>query len=358
MATAFLNTGPDLNPSSSPPLPPSSDASPKPDLARDRQSRGERKGTSIAYACLWIMAIAGSLTAPTAKSAVAEIPFSILPPLRFTLAGTCILIWLWPKRGDILRLVRENPWLALGVAAFCVPINQSFFLNGARLAPLSHTAIIYASCPMVVTLLAVAWGLERWSAGRLLAIALSVLGVAVIGWGSLSAGDLSVKGGSGLETFWGDLLLIGAVITWAAYMTINKPLVQKHGALPTLCVTFLGGAALSLPLLWLDPPSSERLSSASLWSWGNFLVLAIFVTISTLALQNICMKRFDASQVAAFGNLSPILTLLWSVLFFGDRLAAELVIGAALTMAGAVWANRSDGGAASPLPPSPIIEET
>ena len=37
-----------------------------------------------------------------------------------------------------------------GGSAFCVPINQSFFLSGARLAPASHIALIYAACPLVV----------------------------------------------------------------------------------------------------------------------------------------------------------------------------------------------------------------
>jgi drug/metabolite transporter (DMT)-like permease len=56
--------------------------------------------------------------------------------------------------------------------AFCVPINQAFFLNGARLAPTTHVGLIYALCPMVVLLLAWASGQERlvpsawWASSR------------------------------------------------------------------------------------------------------------------------------------------------------------------------------------------------
>jgi drug/metabolite transporter (DMT)-like permease len=64
------------------------------------------------------------------------------------------------------------------------------------------------------------------------------------------------------------------------------------------------------------------------------------VSIFGLYCQNQAMRRLDASQVATVGNAAPILTITWGVTFLGESLGASLLVGAALTLAGIVWASR------------------
>ncbi len=59
--------------------------------------------------------------------------------------------------------------------------------------------------------------------GRLWGVLASIAGVAVIGLGNLWEGS----GGSPAESrsiMLADLLLIGAVVSWGAYLTLSKPL--------------------------------------------------------------------------------------------------------------------------------------
>ena len=128
-------------------------------------------------------------------------------------------------------------------AAFCVPINQAFFLNGTRLAPTTHVGLIYALCPVVVLLLAWALGQERLVPSRLVGVLTSVSGVLVIGLSNLwHEGEAG-----GHEALMGDLLLVAAVASWGAYLTLSKPLIARHGA-PALAATFLIGSLLDLPI--------------------------------------------------------------------------------------------------------------
>jgi drug/metabolite transporter (DMT)-like permease len=137
-----------------------------------------------------------------------------------------------------------------------------------------------------------------------------------------------------------DLLLIGAVLSWGGYLTVSKPLVMRHGSLPVLAATFLVGALLDLPLALFASPSIPDFSRVSPAAWIALAVLTLFITPVNLACQNLAMRRLDASQVANFSNISPILTVAWGAWLFGEAITPSLVIGGALTLAGVFWTGR------------------
>jgi drug/metabolite transporter (DMT)-like permease len=300
-------------------------------------SIGEGEGTrrdSGAFIFLALMVLFGSSTATAAKFAVRELPVGLLPLLRFGVAGLCLLPLVWRSEAWH-RLLRQDGMRLLAAAALCVPINQTFFLNGTRLAPTTHVALIYACCPLVVLLLATALGQERLAVGRLLGILVSVAGAIVMG-----AGNLLQTGPEGPGALQGDLLLVGAVVAWGAYLTVNKPLVARHGSLPVLAGTFLVGGLLHLPLALATAPGWPSLSAASPVAWGGLAYLGLVATLIVLGCQNQALRRLDASQVAAVGNAAPLLTVLWGVWFLGESLTPALVVGGVLILGGILWTER------------------
>ncbi len=302
-------------------------------------SSGERAGGLgsaglRAFGCLVLMVLIGSTTAPAAKIAVREIPVGLIPLVRFGLAGLC----LWPivGRGGVLgRMLRQDGWRLVAAAALCVPINQAFFLSGARLAPASHIGLIYAACPLVVLALAAALGQERLATGRVLGVVASVAGVALIALENVLRADPA-----GRDALRGDLLEVGAVLAWGAYLTVNKPLVDRHGALPTLAATFLVGCVLDLPVALMTYPTWPPLSGVSTAAWLGLAYLAVVVSIGGLAFQNLSMRALDASQVATFGNVAPLLTVLWGYLLFDERISPIAGIGGGLVLLGIAWSGR------------------
>lgn len=298
-------------------------------------SAGGQQGDSRAYVYLALMVLIGSSTAPAAKYAVRELPAGLLPLIRFGVAGLCLVPVVWRRGGGLTRMVREDGGRLLLAAGLCVPVNQTFFLNGTKLAPTSHVALIYAACPLVVLLLARGLGQERLVPGRLVGVLVSVLGVVVIGLDSLWRG-----GAAGRETLRGDLLLVGAVTSWGAYLTVNKPLIARHGPLTALAGTFLVGALLDLPVALVTFPDAPAFSSASASAWAGLAYLTLFVTVVGLAFQNLAMRRLDASQVATFNNAGPILTVAWGVWLFGESISPALALGGALTLGGILWTSR------------------
>jgi drug/metabolite transporter (DMT)-like permease len=291
------------------------------------------------YVYLSLMVLFGSTTSPFAMVAVRELPVGILPLLRFSFAGLCLIPFL-SDRSALLRLLREDTRRLVLVAAFCVPINQSFFLNATRFGPNSHVGLFYAVCPLVVWILAWVLGHEALDLGRLWGILASIAGVAVIGLGNLWEGS-GVSPAESRSIMLADLLLIGAVVSWGAYLTLSKPLVARYGALPVLAGTFLVGCLLELPIALITLPGwLPMLTRASSSAWISLAILALVVTPLNLALQNLSLRRLDASQVATFSNAAPVLTVVWGVWFFHEVLTPTLIIGGLLTLGGIFWTNR------------------
>ncbi len=291
------------------------------------------------YIYLALMVILGSTTSPFAMVAVRELPVGILPLLRFGFAGLCLLPFL-SDRSAVGRLLREDlPRLAL-VAACCVPINQNFFLNSVRFGPNSHVGLFYAVCPLIVWVLAWLLGHEALDLKRLWGVLASIAGVAVIGLGNIW-GNSAASPAEARSIMIADLLLVGAVLSWGAYLTLSKPLILRHGALPVLVGTFLVGFVFELPIAFLTLPGwLPMIAKASANAWVSLAILSLLVTPVNLALQNLSLRRLDASQVATFSNVAPVLTVVWGVWFFHEVLSPSLIAGGLLVLGGIFWTSR------------------
>jgi drug/metabolite transporter (DMT)-like permease len=299
----------------------------------DSGALGARRDAGT-YVYLTLMVLIGSTTASAAKLAVRELPIGLMPPVRFGFAGLCLLP-LIGSGGALRRMVRENPMRLLLAAALCVPINQPLFLYGTRLAPTTHVGLIYALCPLVVLAMALALRQERLAPSRLLGIGACVLGVLIVG-----LGNLWVATPESTDQLWGDLLLVGAVVTWGIYLTISKPLIARHGALPALAGTFLVGSLLDLPVAGASISGWATAVSASAAAWWSFVFLTLGQSVLGLACQNQAMRRLDASQVAAVGNGAPMLTIVWGIWLLREPITPGLLLGALLTVLGIAWITR------------------
>ena len=66
------------------------------------------------------------------------------------------------------------------------------------------------------------------------------------------------------------------------------------------------------------------------------------MTLFGLAFQNKALRSLDASQVATFGNIAPLLTIVWGAWLFHEPITPALVVGGALTLGGILWTSRPE----------------
>jgi drug/metabolite transporter (DMT)-like permease len=238
---------------------------------------------------------------------------------------------LWVRR---VRIPRRD---LLGLAALgfvAVPLNQGFFLAGLALSTPAHAALLYALTPIFVFLLARARLGERATPLKITGIAVAFAGVLVV---LLARGALGIEGAG--ETLVGDLLILGAVIAWAVYAVGGKIYAERYGAVTSTGVTLVAGTLLYLPLgLWASDAARFRALSGT--GWASVAYLVVLTSVVSYVIYYWALARVEASRVAIWSNLQPVLTALLAWAVYGERITATFVAGGAMVIAGVLLTER------------------
>jgi drug/metabolite transporter (DMT)-like permease len=261
------------------------------------------------------------------KAATQHIPVLTLGFLRFALASALFLMLVRARRMDL-----AGPWRAargqiLAAGLLGVLLNQVGFLWGLKLTLPSHAALLYALTPTAVLLLAWMRGLERPSARKVGGIALAFLGVVVLFQGR----------GEQLPPSWllGDLLVLLAVLAWAGYTVVSRPLVLRFGAERATALSILTGSVLFLPLGLASLPAF-RPSEVPASAWMGALYLGVVASVVMYLLWFHALSLREPSRVAIAANGQPILTALLGWALLGQPVSLQFGAGAVLVITGVV----------------------
>ena len=255
--------------------------------------------------------------------------------LRFVLASSTLFVFL-RLRGPVPLPARRH-WIrivSLGLLANVV--YQLLFIYGVDRTLAGNAGLVLATTPVWTLILASVTGSEHHGVPVWGGVLATLGGMVLV----VVAGDVGVGWGEGL--LMGDLLLVLASITWAAYTVGTQNLTREYGALAvtswTLWVGTLGLVAISATSLW----STEW----GLISWTGWLgavysgVLAIAVAY---LIWNHGLEHIGGPRTAAFSNLVPVVALIAAVLWLGEDLRPTQIAGAIIIIAG-VWIARVAGG--------------
>jgi len=210
--------------------------------------------------------------------------------------------------------------------------NAMFFSGLARI-PAARAAMIVACVPSAVALYAALVERARTTAVKVLGIALSLLGVAVI----LSGGDPRTLFTHGLST--GDLLILGCVAAWSAYSIGGGRVVQKIPPLSAVTWSCLLGNAMLLPPALLTGLVPQALAASGV-VWANLLFLGVGATGLAFLWYHDGIQALGAPRASIFINLVPVFATLLSSTLLGESVGLSLAAGGAMVLAGVVLANR------------------
>jgi drug/metabolite transporter (DMT)-like permease len=279
------------------------------------------------YAALAGQVLISAGTYLVAKVALAAFGPWVLLALRFVIAAPVFTLLLavgpgplWPR--GIWQ--RKSELLALA----CGPINQLLFLAGLSASTPTHAALLYALTPIGVYLFARARLNERPSRLKLLGIVLAFLGVALV-LASRSAGADPTR----TATLHGDLLILAAVCVWVVYSVEGKKIAARDGAMQAAGWASILGLVAMLPVMpLLLHPAVLRAAPTSAWLGAFYL--ALVTRVLSYFLWYYALRRLEASKVAVFANLQPVVTALLARAFYGEALPWPLLAGGALVLAG------------------------
>lgn len=270
-----------------------------------------------------------SFTPIAAKVAVQQISPLSLAFFRFGIAAILFNLIFLIRRQSYKIDKKDIPMFIL-LGALAIPINQFFFLKGISLSNASHSGVIYSLTPLFAYLLSIKIKHEKFSAKKLSIILLSITGIILIFYESIMHTVLTDG-----NTITGDFLLVGAVLSWAAYLTYSKNTVEKYGAIKTSAIAFSTGIVLYIPILLYD---LRNLTFDRIDFYGaiSFFHLSILVAFLSYFVFIYSTKTFKVSNLTTYLNSSPAVTIFFSWLILSEPLSGLFILGALITISGSL----------------------
>ena len=276
------------------------------------------------FAAMMVHTLLSAGTHLVAKSATETVDPVLLVTLRLLLAGVVFGVILW--RMPAPRLPPRALWLRVLAFGFIAgPVNQGLFLWGVHHSHATHAGLLYALTPVGVMLASGLLGREHWRGRALGGSALAFGGVLVL----LLGRGLDAASGSIV----GDVAMLGAVAAWVAWTIESRDLGPKYGGTRVAAWAMLSGAlwaALAAP--WTI--SSEGIAGISGAAWGGIGYLVLITSVVSYLLWNFALMRTEASRVAVFTNLQPVVTALLAYPILAEPLGWETAVGGVCVIGG------------------------
>lgn len=263
---------------------------------------------------------------PIYKIALAYTPPILFAGLRTLLGGLFLAVLLWPKR-SLLRL-QDNWRIYLISALFNVVIFYGFQTVGLNYLPAGLFSVIVYLQPILVGLLAWLWLGESMSAIKTIGL--------LIGFGGVAA--ISSQGFTGKISVVGIVLALLTAVGWAIGTVYSKKVsgrVDSMWLAAFQCI--IGGIVLTI-----DGSSTESWADIT-WNapYLTGLIFGVFIGISaSWVVYFTLINAGDASKVASFTFLVPLIAVFSGTLFLHEPFTMSLLIGLVLIALSIYLVNR------------------
>lgn len=264
------------------------------------------------------------------KSAIREIPPSLFVTLRFA-AGSLLMLFILRIQTGRLPLPGRDIWHLLILGIIGNTLYQSMFLWGLKYTSAANGSLILTASPIIVGLLGAVLGIERIRFGLLLALLLGFGGVLVVflpnGTGALSSLGLR-----------GDLLVVGAMLSWAVYTLGVRRYASKSEPIYLTTWTIVAGA-FCLVLLNGGSVFHADWSLYSAGAWFGLLYSIVGSLAIAYLLWNMSVQRVGGVRTTIYVSMVPLVAALSAWVLLDEAITLYHVLGGSLIIA-SVWLAR------------------
>lgn len=253
--------------------------------------------------------------------------------MRFVLAAVALAVLTRMIDGRLRLPPRDQlgSLLLLGfTGVFCYNIC---FFSGLKYIEAGRASLIIALNPMAITVGAVFLFGERLSLLQCVGLLISLFGAFLV----ISNGNpaILVSGGFG----WGEIAILGCVISWAAYSLIGRNVLKSMSPLSAVFYSALFGALMLFPatLVGEAPLQIHTYSSAD---WISLLFLGILGTAAGFSLYYQAIRAIGSARSSVFINLVPLFSILLAWIFLGETINFSVLGGGIILMSGVYLTNK------------------
>jgi drug/metabolite transporter (DMT)-like permease len=266
-------------------------------------------------------------TWPAGKVAAEHVPPAVIAVTRFAVAA--LLLWVWARLAGtrVRRPALADVPLVLVLGFTVVFAYNLFFLYGVRHAPASDGSVLVPGLIPIATTLLV-WGVlgDRPSTRAIVGLVIALVGLVVVAGPAANVGTSRAIG---------DLLFVGAAVSWALYTLAGRRATARYGSIAANVYATGAGALLLLPVSFVAGGWSP-LAHAPIQALASIAYLSLIGTVLGFVAFYEGVRMIGASRASSFALLVPIFGVISSVLVLHEPLRASLVVGGAIVLGG-LW---------------------
>lgn len=256
------------------------------------------------------------------KLLVDNIPVFLISGLRFAISSLILFPILIKYEGLTFLTINKKDWLILGLQSFTgVFLFNILLLNGLKYTNAIESGIILGTTPAIIALISLLFLKEKMSLYKWLGILLSVIGIIIINvFGSnVTLGDKSFS-------FWGNLLILGAVVCEALFTIFRKVSSNKVTPLLTATAVSIIGLILFLPFSIYDALNFD-FSTITILDWLYILYFGLFVTVIAFLLWFQGVSKVSASTAGVFSSVMPVSAVILSSIILKEEITIINLLG-------------------------------
>jgi drug/metabolite transporter (DMT)-like permease len=293
-------------------------------------------------ASIGLVVVVWALNFIAAKIGLRYLPAVTMASFRVVIAGLCMVPAYFicsrlPAFADAQRarergFTRRDLWAFSYLGFFGVVVNQMCFTMGLRYTSVGHAAVIVGMGPIYTLVLAVLFRLERATWHKVVGMGIAFAGVAVLA----SENGISPRSPSLL----GDAITMTGSIGFATYAVLGKRVAGRYDALTMTAFNHFAGAIIVLPMALHQAGALGPMARWRAVPWQGWTAL-LYMGLCSSALAYIfyfwLLRYLEASQLAAFTYLLPVLAVILGIALLGERGSVLQIVGGTLALAGVYW---------------------
>ena len=260
------------------------------------------------------------------KIAMAELPVFTVAFFRFLIA-TAIVFPMMIMREPDWKIGKESLPRLLTLGLVGMFGYHALFFTSLKYTTAVSSSMIGATNPLMTSALAAIFLNEAFGIKRMAVLLLAFSGVLL----SISGG--SVKTIMNFSFNKGALIMLLAVVCWAAYSILSKRAAKYHKPIVLISYSFLFCTIMLLPFATMEKPWLI-LGSTSMGAWLSIAYMAIFASCIGYFIQQVAIRRIGPSKTNIFINLVPVFSMGLAAPILHETIGWYNIVGMFMIIAG------------------------
>ena len=249
---------------------------------------------------------------------------------RWALALLILLPLTFRQLRESLPALKTHWPVIVGLGATGIAVFQVLVYAALARTTALNALLLVSIAPIAIVLFSWAVFRDRITGLQAIGILISLVGSSVL----IARGQLEVWARLDLGT--GELFIIGAVITWAAYSVLLKVRPTSVPPMALLTATVVVGLVIMLPVYaWNFTPLPLSVPVAA-----ALLYIAVFASVLAFLFWNRGVAIVGPNTAGLFIHLMPVFGTVLSITLLGEEIALYHLVGAVLVFIGIAAATR------------------